>query len=132
MLLEMKVDASRRHHPRAGRGRIERQGQSRHRYRVWIVHMNDLRLRIADDARQLPCRRQIDFASRCKGNEIRTFGGASIELALAVRHEQRAMTLGPQAEDRQEDLVLSAAPGAGGVDVEREHSSQSFANLSPT
>ena len=40
--------------------------------------------------------------------------------------------LGPEAEDGQEDLVLSPAPGAGGVDMEGEHSSQSFANFSIT
>ena len=49
-----------------------------------------------------------------------------------MRDEHGPMAAGPQAEHGQEDLLLSPAPGARGVDVEGEHSSQSFANFSPT
>jgi hypothetical protein len=62
-------------------------------------------------------------------SEIRPFERAPIELALRVGHEHGPVVEGPEPEHRQEDLVLSTAPGPGGVDVEGEHSSHSFANL---
>ena len=97
-----------------------------------IVGVHDLRFPLANKPRQLPRRRQIDLAAWREGDEIRTFERAAIELSLAVRDEHGAMSRGAQPQDGQEDLVLSAAPGAGGVDVEREHSSHSFANFRPT
>lgn len=94
--------------------------------------MHDLRYRLADDARQLPRSRQVDLIARRQRDEIRPFECAAIELSFAVRDEHGAVSFGTETKDGQEDLVLSAAPGPGGVDVEREHSSQSFANLRAT
>ena len=69
---------------------------------------------------------------RRERHQVGALGGAPIQLALGVRDEHGAVAAGAQAEHGQEDLVLSPAPGARGVDVEGEHSSQSFANFSPT
>ena len=91
--------------------------------------MHDRRFRLPDDARHLPRRGQIDFASRRKRDQIRPFERAPIKLALRVRHEHGPVVEGAEPEHRQEDLVLSTTPGPGGVDVEGEHSSHSFANL---
>ena len=97
-----------------------------------IVRVHDLGLPVADDARQFPRRGQIDLVARRERHQIGPFRGTAIELALRVRDEDGLVADRAQSENGQEDLVLSAAPGAGGVDVEGEHSSQSFANLRPT
>jgi hypothetical protein len=94
--------------------------------------MHDLRLPLANDPRELPRGRQVDFVARRERNEIGPLRGPAIELAVGVRHQDSFVAKGTEPQDRQEDLVLSAAPGPGGVDVEGEHSSESFANLSPT
>ena len=94
--------------------------------------MDDLRPGVANDAGELPRGGEIDLAARRQRHQIRTLASAPIELALRMRNQHLAMVERPQPEHRQEDLVLSAAPGARGVDVEGEHSSQSFANLRPT
>lgn len=94
--------------------------------------MDNLRSDLTNDARQFPGGREVHLAPRSKRDEIGALHRAAIELSLAVRDEHGAMSLGTETKDGQEDLVLSAAPGPGGVDVEREHSSQSFANFNPT
>ena len=132
MTLQVKVHPSRRHDWRPGCGRPERQGETGHRHGVRIVGVHDRRFPLPDDARQLPCRGQIDFVSRRQRHQIRTFERSAIELSLRVRYQHLTVMEGAQPEDGQEDLILSAAPGPGGVDVEGEHSSQSFANLRPT
>ena len=128
----MEVDAARRDDARARIGSAERQGESGHRHGVRIVRVHDLRLPVADDARQLPRRRQIHLVARRERHQVGPFRRAPIELALRVRDEHGLVPDRAEPEDGQEDLVLSAAPGAGGVDVEGEHSSHSFANLRPT
>ena len=97
-----------------------------------IVRVHDLRRPLAQDARQLPRRRQVDLIERRQRKPIGPLGRAPIELALGVRDEHRPMATGPEAHHGQKDLLLSPAPGARGVDVDGEHSSQSFANFSPT
>ena len=57
---------------------------------------------------------------------------APLLAPVAMRHEHGPMPALTQPGDRQEDLLLSSAPGPRGVDVESEHSSQSFANFRPT
>ena len=94
--------------------------------------MHDLRLHLPNNARQLPGGGQIDLICGSKRNEIGSLGGATTQFAVRVRHEHRAVAQRPTAENGQEDLVLSAAPGARGVDVEGEHSSHSFENFRPT
>ena len=49
--------------------------------------------------------------------------GAPPQLAVRVRDERRALADRAQAVDGQQDLVLAAAPGPRGVDVEGEHQS---------
>ena len=94
--------------------------------------MHDLRLELPDDARQFPRRREIDLVARRERHQIGALRRTAVQHALRVCDEHGAMAERAQPEDGQEDLVLSAAPGTGGVDVECEHSSHSFANLSPT
>ena len=132
MALQVEVHPTRGDHSGPRIGCAEGQGERRHRDRMRIVRVHDLRFPLPDDARELPRRREIDLVARRQRDEIRSFRRAAIERALGMRHQDRPVAEGAQAEDGQEDLVLSAAPGAGGVDVECEHSSHSFANLSPT
>src|SRR5205807_1268107 len=43
------------------------------------------------------------------------------QLAVRVRDERRAVSNRPQSVDREQHLVLTAAPGACGVNVKGEH-----------
>jgi hypothetical protein len=109
-----------------------RQREPRHRNAVRIVRVHDVGLVVADDARQPPRRAQIDLVARRQPDQIRSFGGALVQLTIRVRDEHRSVPAFAQSQDGQERLLLSAAPGPGGVDVEAEHSSHSFANFRPT
>ena len=131
MLLQMKVDAARGDEVRTRSGALNERARPAIDTACGSCACTN-RFGLADDPRQLPGRRQVDFVAGCESDEIGPFGGAAIELAFAVRDEHGAVPHGAQPENRQEDLVLSAAPGAGGVDVEGEHSSHSFANFRPT
>lgn len=73
---------------------------------------------ISDDPRKPEGGGEIDLVGGRQADEIVALAGAARELALGVRDEHRAVAARPKAEDRQEDLVLSPAPGAGGIDVE--------------
>lgn len=97
-----------------------------------IVRVHDRGRHVAQDTRQPPARREVDLVARRERDQVGPFARAAIELALGVRDEHRTVPGGAQPQDGQEDLVLSAAPRAGGVDVEGEHSSQSLANFRPT
>ena len=120
-------------HQRGGRSDgAERQGRRRHRHRVRIVRVHEVGPVVADDARQPPRRAQVDLVARRQSDQIRPFGGALVQLTLRVRDEHRSVPAFAQPQDGQERLLLSAAPGPGGVDVEAEHSSHSFANFRPT
>ncbi len=130
--LKMKVDAPRGNDLRARLRRPERQAERRHRHRVRIVRVHDLRLPAADDLRQLPRGGEIDLVDRRKRKQVGALGGAPEQLAFRMRHQHGAVAPGPQAQHGQKDLLLSPAPGARGVDVEGEHSSQSLANFRPT
>ena len=87
---------------------------------------------LADDAGEPPGGGEIDLVHRRERQQVGALRGAAIELALGVRDEHRPVAARPQAEHGQKDLLLSPAPGPRGVDVEGEHSSQSFANFRPT
>ena len=87
---------------------------------------------LSQHPRQLPRRGQVDLVVRGKPDEIDAFGGPGMQFALRVRHEHRPVPALAQPQDGQESLLLSAAPGAGRVDVEAEHSSQSLASFRPT
>ena len=132
MLLQVEVHATRGDEPRPRFRSRERKRQPRHGHGMWIVGVDDLGLPLPDDSRQLPRGGQVHFVSWCQPDQVRTFERPSMQLSFTVRDEHGSVTHGAKTQNGQEDLVLSAAPGAGGVDVEGEHSSQSFANLRPT
>lgn len=97
-----------------------------------IVGMNDGWRVLADDAGELPRGGQVDLAARREPHQVGAFGRACEQLALRVGDEHRAVPAFAQPEHGQQRLLLSAAPGAGRVDVEAEHSSQSLASFKPT
>ena len=77
------------------------------------------------------------------GRKLEPFVGAPPQLAVGVRDQHRAMADRAQAQHGDEHLVLPAAPGPRGVDVQREHqrvrrravrrcSSHSFASFRKT
>ena len=68
------------------------------------------------DSRQR--RGQVDFGSRRQRHQVVALAGAPVQHALRVRDEHGPVAALAHPQHRQEDLVLSAAPGAGGVDVE--------------
>ena len=80
---------------------------------------------LLDDARQPPRGRQVHFASRgASGIELEPFGGALAQLAVRVGDEHRPVAERPQPVHGQQHLVLAAAPGPRGVDVQREHQAE--------
>ena len=86
-----------------------------------IVGVNHLRPELADDPRKAERGGEIQLVGRRQPDEIVPLGRAARQLAVRVRDEHRAVPPRAQAEDGQEDLVLSPAPRAGSVDVEAEH-----------
>ena len=105
--------------PPAVRDRGE--GHRRHRHRVRVVGVDEVGREVADDPREAERRGEIDFVGRRQADEIVAFARAPRQFALRVRHEHRPVAARPEADDGQEDLVLSPAPRAGGVDMEAEH-----------
>lgn len=132
MLLQVEVHPARGDEPGPRLRSGKRQRQPRHGHGVGIMRMHNLRFPLPDDSRQLPCGGQVHFVSRCQRDQVGAFECPSMQLSFTVRDEHGSVTHGAETQNGQEDLVLSAAPGAGGVDVEREHSSQSLANFNPT
>ncbi len=132
MALQVKVDAARGDQLRPWCWCAKGEGQSGHRHGVRVVRVDDRRLPLPDEPRQLPGGRQIDVAFGRERNEVASLGGATKQLAVGMGDEHGSMAPRPQPEDGQEGLLLSSAPGARRVDVEGEHSSQSLANFSPT
>ena len=61
---------------------------------------------------------EVHLVGRREADEIVALARAPRQLAVRVRDEHRAVAARAQAQDGQEDLVLSSAPRAGGVDVE--------------
>ncbi len=103
-----------------------------HRHRMRIVRVHDVGPVVAETRDSRHAAAQVDLVARRQPDEIRAFGRALVQLALRVRDEHRAVPAFAQTQDGQERLLLSAAPGPGGVDVEAEHSSHSLANFRPT
>ncbi len=129
MRLQVKVDAAGSDKRRLRHRRAIRHGESGHGDGMGVVRVNDFRLELSNDARKLPRSGEVDLVARSERHKVRTLHRAPVELALRMRDEHRFVFERAQTEDGQEDLVLSPAPGARGIDVEGEHSSQSFANL---
>ena len=72
----------------------------------------------ADDARQPPRRGQVHLGARRQRHQVVALAGAPEQHAARVRDEHGPMAALAHPEHGQEDLVLSAAPGEGGVEVE--------------
>ena len=64
-----------------------------------IVRVDDRRLPLPDDLRQLPRRGEIDLVHRRERHQVRPLGGAPEQLAFAMRDEHGAVAARPQAED---------------------------------
>ena len=97
------------------------QGQGGHRHRVRIMGVDDVRRQVADHAREAEGGGEVDVMGRGQPDEIVALARAAGQFARRVRHEDGPVAERPETEHRQEDLVLSPAPGAGGVDMERKH-----------
>ena len=97
-----------------------------------IVSVDEIGREVANDPREAEGGGEIDLVGRRQPDEIVALAGSAREFAVRMRDEHRAVAARPQSEHRQQDLVLSSAPRAGGVDVEGEHSSQSFTNFIAT
>ena len=128
----MKVHSPRCHQRRRRRERPERQRRGSHGHCVWIMGVNEAGRIRAEHAREFPGGGQVDLVARREPDQIDALGGARMELSLRVGDQHGTVPALAQPQDRQERLLLAAAPGPGGVDVEAEHSSQSLASFSPT
>ena len=132
MALQMEVHAARRDEPRSLFAAANGERHGRHRHGVRIVRVDDLRTMEAEDARQAPRGREVHLRSHGERHQVVPLAGARVQRARGVCHEHGPVTALAHPEDGQQDLLLAAPPGAGGVDVERDHDSQSLANLSAT
>jgi hypothetical protein len=83
--------------------------------------MDEIGREVAHDPREAEGGGEVDLVGRREADQIVALAGAARELAAGMRDEHRAVAARAQADDRQEDLVLSPAPRASGVDVEGEH-----------
>ena len=64
---------------------------------------------------------EVHLGARRDRDQVEPLRGAPAQLAVRVRDQRRAVADRAQPVDRQQHLVLTAAPGSGRVDVEREH-----------
>jgi hypothetical protein len=117
VLLQVEVDAPRRHQARTA-ARRERQRHRRHGHGVRVVRVHDIRAVRRDDLRQPPGRGQIHLGARRQRHQIVSLAGAPVQHPGRLGDEHGPVAAFAQPEDGQEDLVLSAAPGEGGVEVE--------------
>ena len=83
-----------------------------------IVGVDEFGRQVANHARQAEGGGEVDLVCRRQPDEIVALAGAAREFTFRMRDEHRAVAARPKTEHRQEDLVLSPAPRAGGVDVE--------------
>ncbi len=124
---QMKIDATRRDERRrrraARRSRAKRQRERGHRHPVRVVRVNDVRPQPLDHPRQPPCGRQIHFRARRERDQLEPLASAAPQLAARMRDERRPLADRAQTVHRDQNLVLSAAPGAGRIDVQGKHAS---------
>jgi hypothetical protein len=132
VFLQVEVDAPRGDERGRGRGHAEGERHRRHRHGVRVVRMHHVGAVHRDDAGEPPGGRQVDLRTWRERHQIVAFAGALIQHALRVRHEHGPVAARAHPEHGQQDLLLPAAPGAGGVEVECEHNSQSLANFRAT
>jgi len=87
---------------------------------VRVVRVDHAGREALHQLRKAPRGGEVDLVPRRKRDEL-AGGGAAPELAVGVRDQCSAVTHGIQTGHRQQDLVLSAAPAAGGVNVKGKH-----------
>ena len=97
-----------------------------------IVGVDEIRREVADHPGEAEGGGEVDLVGGGEAHQVVALARAPGQLTLRVGDERGAVPARAQAEDGQEDLVLSPAPRAGRVDVEGEHSSQSFTNFTAT
>ena len=120
--LEMKVDPARRDEQRQRRRvrrHLQRHGGERHAHRIVGVH--DVGPDVGDHFVEWPARMHIELALRREADEAQALARAPTQLAGLVRDQYRRMPEFFEARDRQQHLVLAAAPGLSRVDVERSN-----------
>ena len=88
--------------------------------------MDDVRGEPLHDTREPPCRREIHLGARRDGNQLESFRRTPPQLPIGMRDERRALAARAQAVDRQQDLILPAAPGPCRICVEGEHRGSGF------
>src|SRR5262245_42757679 len=85
------------------------------------MRVHDVGTEAPDDAPQTPGGREIHLTAWGERHQFESFFGTSAQLAVRVRDERRAVPERAQPVDGHQHLVLTTAPGAGGVDVEGKH-----------
>ncbi len=70
---------------------------------------------------ELPAGVDVELASRREPDEPKALAGPPAQLAGFVRDEDRLVPGFRQPGHRHEHLILAAAPGSRGVDVDRTH-----------
>ena len=103
--------------PRSG----QRQRRGGQRDRVGVVGVNHFGTEPPEQARKTPGGVQIELAARRERVQVGSLRHPPAQLAAGVRDQRGAVALTAQAEDREQYLVLAAAPGPRGVDVDGEH-----------
>ena len=93
-------------------------GERRHRHAVRIVRVDDVGPELLEDAREPPRGGEIHLRARRQRKEVQPFVGAAAQLPARMGDERGAMSERAQAQHRHEHLVLTAPPGARGIDVE--------------
>ena len=80
--------------------------------------MNDVRGQPPDHACQPPPGGEIHLGAGRDGNEVEPFLGSPAKFAVRMGDKRGPLAERPEAVDRQQDLVLTASPGTGCIDVE--------------
>ncbi len=117
----VKVDAARRYESRRREPTRHRPCQRRERDAVRVMRMEDRGPQLFDQARQLPGRSEVHLVAWRQRIQVGAFGHPPPQFAVRMGDQRGPMTSGPQTGHGQHDLVLSATPRAGRVNVKREH-----------
>ncbi len=80
--------------------------------------MDDVGPELLEQAGQPPRGGEVHLGARRQREEVQPLFGAAAQLSAGVRNQGGAMTERAQAQDRDEDLVLSAPPRARRIDVD--------------
>ena len=85
------------------------------------MRVHDVGFDVDDDLVELPARVDVELALRREADESQALARPPPQLAARVRDEHRRMSELLEPGDREQDLVLSAAPRLCRVDVERSN-----------